>query len=460
MPFRTGRVRLRTGTILGSRRHRRHFLLFGQQTLSDRLFRRRDRLDPAVRRRHAALDRHARRGGDRSEPQDGNLGRASRLAGPVRGRSHLLDRRRRLHAQALRRHPDEDSRRSGRAVVDRHAGHQPQRISLRREEGGFRVVARQRPRAARRSPRRVRHDAPARIQQEIRSAGRRHQREPSERLFDLSALRQQGSDRAAVEHLQLDRREERRLRLRSSGTARGVRRPYVEKLLLHRPPDIRPLPALPYPGRAGPERKPDDSGTQLAESRRLRRAHRPRRRPLRGTDADDRERQGARGDQARLPRQRRAAGKRPRAAPHLEVQGQGQRAAENIQARLGGMAAHEAQHEKGRQGHRPRADRAVREASGQPGLRLFARQLHAARAGSLVHLRGHARPANGHAARQAGHGKSRADGPAGLRRRRVRQDRNRDPRGLQGRHRLEARSPCWSPRPSSHCNTTVRSTSG
>ena len=102
------------------------------------------------------------------------------------------------------------------------------------------------------------------------------------------------------------------------------------------------------------------------------------------------------------------------------------------------MAAHEAQHEKGRQGHRPRADRAVREASGQPGLRLFARQLHAARAGSLVHLRGHARPANGHAARQAGHGKSRADGPAGLRRRRVRQDRNRDPRGLQGRHRLEA----------------------
>lgn len=149
MPFRTGRVRLRTGTILGSRRHRRHFLLFGQQTLSDRLFRRRDRLDSAVRRRHAALDRHARRGGDRSESQDGNLGRASRLAGPVRGRSHLLDRRRRLHAQALRRHPDEDSRRSGRAVVDRHAGHQPQRISLRREEGGFRAAARQRPRAAR-----------------------------------------------------------------------------------------------------------------------------------------------------------------------------------------------------------------------------------------------------------------------------------------------------------------------
>ncbi|MFQ8827409.1 MAG: hypothetical protein ACLR76_08335 [Alistipes sp.] len=28
------------------------------------------------------------------------------------------------------------------------------------------------------------------------------------------------------------------------------------------------------------------------------------------------------GDQTRLPRQRRAAGKRPRAAPHLEVQGQ------------------------------------------------------------------------------------------------------------------------------------------
>ena len=63
---------------------------------------------------------------------------------------------------------------------DRHAGHQPQRISLRREEGGFRVVARQRPRAARRSPRRVRPTPQPAIQQEIRSAGRRHQREPSE----------------------------------------------------------------------------------------------------------------------------------------------------------------------------------------------------------------------------------------------------------------------------------------
>ncbi len=57
----------------------------------------------------------------------------------------------------------------------------------------------------------------------------------------------------------------------------------------------------------------------------------------------------------------------------------------------------------------------------------------AARAGGRFPLRGDAGPARRHRRGQAGHGAARPDGPADLRRRRLRQDRDRGARGVQGR---------------------------
>ena len=203
------------------------------------------------------------------------------------------------------------------------------------------------------------------------------------------------------------------VRLRSSGTARGVRRPYVEKNRFYTDHQIFDRYQR-YRIRGELDRS---ESLTIQELNSLKVGdyvvhidHGVGR--FGGLYADDRERQGARGDQAPSTANNHVLLVNVHALHRIsKYKDKDSEPPDSIQARLGGMAAHEAQHEKGCQGHRPRADRAVREASGQPGLRLFARQLHAARAGSLVHLRGHARPANGHAARQAGHGKSRADGP-------------------------------------------------
>ena len=66
------------------------------------------------------------------------------------------------------------------------------------------------------------------------------------------------------------------------------------------------------------------------------------------------------------------------------------------------------------------------------GPRVRARHDLAARAGGRLQLRGDPRPAGRGRGGQARHGAGRADGPADLRRRRLRQDRDRGPGRVQG----------------------------
>ena len=68
-----------------------------------------------------------------------------------------------------------------------------------------------------------------------------------------------------------------------------------------------------------------------------------------------------------------------------------------------------------------------------PGPRLRTRHAVAARDRGGVPVRGDARPAAGDRGRQGRHGAAGPDGPARVRRRRVRQDRGRDPGRVQGR---------------------------
>ena len=129
---------------------------------------------------------------------------------------------------------------------------------------------------------------------------------------------------------------------------------------------------------------------------------------------------------------RRAVRERPFAPSHFALQVGRRRAAEGLQAGQRRMAEAQERHQEGRQGYFARADRPLCQAQGQQGIRIYARQLSAARAGGVVPVGGHARPADDRGGRQEGHGVRPADGPAGLRRRGLRQDRGGDPRGVQG----------------------------
>ena len=81
---------------------------------------------------------------------------------------------------------------------------------------------------------------------------------------------------------------------------------------------------------------------------------------------------------------------------------------------------------------RGRADPAVLGADGLARARVRAGHALAARAGGRVPLRRDARPAGRHRRGQAGHGEAGPDGPADLRRRRLRQDRDRGAGRVQG----------------------------
>ena len=85
-----------------------------------------------------------------------------------------------------------------------------------------------------------------------------------------------------------------------------------------------------------------------------------------------------------------------------------------------------------RQADRQRADPALQRPHGDPGPRLRPRHPVAARARGRVRLRRDPRPAELHRRGEGRHGALGAHGPAHLRRRRLRQDRDRRPRGLQG----------------------------
>ena len=207
---------------------------------------------------------------------------------------------------------------------------------------------------------------------------------------------------------------------------------------LYRPPALRPLPALPHQRRDPARRADDRRRAEPAQTGRLRGAYRSRSGAVRRSGQDQRERAHARGDQAGLPRRRRTLCQRPFAAPHFALQERRRRAAQGLQAGQRRLAEAQSGYQESRQGYFARADRALCQAQGIAGLRLLGRRVLAARARSLVPLRGDARPAGGHRGREARHGVGRTDGPARLRRRGLRQDGGGDPRRLQGRLRRQA----------------------
>ncbi len=103
-------------------------------------------------------------------------------------------------------------------------------------------------------------------------------------------------------------------------------------------------------------------------------------------------------------------------------------------SRLGGTDWLRTKQRVAQGGQRPRrgAARAVREARGRAGLPVLARLAVADGDGGVVPVRGDARPAPGRRRGQDRHGGAPADGPAGGRRRRVRQDRGRAAGRVQG----------------------------
>ena len=103
-----------------------------------------------------------------------------------------------------------------------------------------------------------------------------------------------------------------------------------------------------------------------------------------------------------------------------------------LEARWHGLAAHEAARPEGRRRPGRGAAGAVRGARLGAGPRLPGGHAVAGRDGGRVPVRGDGRPAARGQRGQARHGGGPADGPAGRRRRRLRQDRGGHPGGVQG----------------------------
>ena len=102
------------------------------------------------------------------------------------------------------------------------------------------------------------------------------------------------------------------------------------------------------------------------------------------------------------------------------------------------VGAGEDEGQEGHARHGRGAVEALRRAQGGPRPRVPRRLALAAGVRGRVPVRAHARSDDGHRRHQARHGVADADGPAALRRRRLRQDRSRDARGVQGRDGRQA----------------------
>ena len=149
------------------------------------------------------------------------------------------------------------------------------------------------------------------------------------------------------------------------------------------------------------------------------------------------------GRHARLPRPR-VPGHRPGlhagrpAREDLALRRRRRRAPAALQARRHALGHDEGARPPRRPGARRRAAQPLRRAPPPPRLRLPARLGLAARVRGRLPVPRDARPARGDRAGQGGHGGRAPDGPADLRRRRLRQDRGRAARRLQGRQRRQA----------------------
>ena len=173
-----------------------------------------------------------------------------------------------------------------------------------------------------------------------------------------------------------------------------------------------------------------------AAARRPRRARAARRRPLHRDDQPHGQRRPA-----RLPHRRvRAVAAEP-APDRLFVPTDaldqltryvGRRGAGAVQARRRRLEEHEEQGAQGGQADRRRADPPLLRAHGEQGSRVRPRHRLAARARGRLPVPGDPRPARRHRRGQGRHDAAGPDGPDHLRRRRLRQDRDRDPGGVQG----------------------------
>ncbi len=221
--------------------------------------------------------------------------------------------------------------------------------------------------------------------------------------------------------------------LRRGAPARGLRQPGAEARGLPLPP---PRPPPPQRG-AGARRRPRPARLQRTAGRRLRRPRGPRRRPLRRL-RDPRGRR--RHPRLPLPRIQR---RRPRLRPHRPA-GEAEplrrrwRRTDALRAGRQTLAEHEGAGAQGRWRHRRRAAQPLRRAPRPQRSRLPARLRMADRDGDRLPLPRDRRPDGSDRGGQGGHGVRAADGPAGLRRRRLRQDRGGAARRRQGRLRRQA----------------------
>ena len=167
------------------------------------------------------------------------------------------------------------------------------------------------------------------------------------------------------------------------------------------------------------------------QGRRLRRPRRPRHRRLRRPEAD-RRRHRRRAGIPRAALRRRGQALRPRRAarPRAEIHRRDPTAGRSPRRHDVGAREDEGQESHAR--HGGGAAEALRRAQGRAGPRLQPRHALAGGIRGRVRIRADARPEDGDRRHQARHGVVDADGPPALRRRRLRQDRGRDARRVQG----------------------------
>ncbi len=215
-------------------------------------------------------------------------------------------------------------------------------------------------------------------------------------------------------------------------------RPREPARRLHRPPaEARRAPrapaAAPPPRRAA--QRPAGGRDRLVHrpARRLAGGARgPRHRPLHRLRDEDGRRRHARLPRARVPRRRpRLRAERP-APQDQPLRGRRRRRPAALEARRQAVGAHEAARPARRRGPRGRADQPLRRAQAPRRPRLPARQRVAARVRAELPVPRDPGPARGDRGGARRHGGGAPDGPADLRRRRLRQDRGRAAGRLQG----------------------------